>query len=241
MTVQLEQAESLYLRAIKIQRKASGGKHPDCAIMLNNLALLYGAMGKYVSAESLAADALESGMQLLEETSVVLSERQQLAMNQSLRLRLDNYLSLAIEEGETYRTKAAEYILTLKGATLVRQRGMRLAASEPAIKGKFEKLQKVVGRLATLSHTPIKFQTDDWNSKIGELTIAKEKLEAEISEESKPFRIAMTAVTPELIQESVPEGTVLIDYLQINFSAPTIRRRRTRYDSHLTGGGSQEK
>ena len=45
-------------RALAISEKALGPEHPDVAISLNNLALLYRAQGRYAEAEPLLKRAL---------------------------------------------------------------------------------------------------------------------------------------------------------------------------------------
>ena len=52
-------AEPLFQRALKIREKALGPDHPDTALALNNLALLYYSMGDYAKAEPLYQRALK--------------------------------------------------------------------------------------------------------------------------------------------------------------------------------------
>ena len=51
-------AEPLYVRALSIYEEQLGPTHPDVAIDLNNLALLYQAQGKHGQAEPLMRRAL---------------------------------------------------------------------------------------------------------------------------------------------------------------------------------------
>ena len=53
-----EEAEPLYVRALKIREQQLGPDHPDTATSLNNLASLYYAQDKYEQAESLQRQAL---------------------------------------------------------------------------------------------------------------------------------------------------------------------------------------
>jgi tetratricopeptide (TPR) repeat protein len=54
-----EEAEALYLQALKINRKILGEMHPVYASTLNNLAELYDAMDRYEEAEMLYLHALD--------------------------------------------------------------------------------------------------------------------------------------------------------------------------------------
>jgi tetratricopeptide (TPR) repeat protein len=51
-------AEPLYVRALAIREQQVGATHPDTALSLNNLALLYATQGKYADAEPLYVRAL---------------------------------------------------------------------------------------------------------------------------------------------------------------------------------------
>ena len=53
------EAEPLYVRSLSIAEQQLGVDHPDTAMSLNNLALLYDAMERYSEAESLYLGALE--------------------------------------------------------------------------------------------------------------------------------------------------------------------------------------
>ncbi len=50
---QYAEAEPLYKRSLAIWEKALGPDHPDVALSLNNLALLYRTQGQYAEAEPL--------------------------------------------------------------------------------------------------------------------------------------------------------------------------------------------
>jgi CHAT domain-containing protein/Flp pilus assembly protein TadD len=219
------QAEQFYLQCKEISKKVFGEEHLDYAMTLNNLAGLYESAGEYARAEPLAANALEITLKHLQRTSLVLSERQQLAMNQSLRFRLDHYVSLAIEEGDTYRSKAARQILTWKGATLVRQREMRKAAGDPGIADQFKQLLSLASRLATISRADLDAKPKNWRQQVQELTSAKEKLESELSRKSAKFREALNVVTPELIQTSIPKDAVLVDFLEYTHSKSSAMKK----------------
>ena len=60
-------AEPLYRQALEINKAVLGEKHPDYALGLSNLALLYESMGDYAQAEPLDRQALETRKKLLGE------------------------------------------------------------------------------------------------------------------------------------------------------------------------------
>jgi tetratricopeptide (TPR) repeat protein len=51
-------AEPLYQESLQIRQKVLGPEHPETALSLNSLALLYWATGEYAKAEPLLQEAL---------------------------------------------------------------------------------------------------------------------------------------------------------------------------------------
>ncbi len=143
-------AEPLYLQALQINKRVLGEQHPKYAVSLNNLATLYDAMGDCGRAEPLYRQGLAISRHSLEDSSLVQSQRQQLAMTLSVRHQLDSLVSLAVRTKQ-FHTETFREVLAWKGATLVRQRQMRKVANEEAISPLFAQLRQTVTRLATLS------------------------------------------------------------------------------------------
>ena len=54
-----ESEELLYIKSIAINREQLGDQHPDTAISLNNLAVLYKSMGRYEAAELLYLESMK--------------------------------------------------------------------------------------------------------------------------------------------------------------------------------------
>ena len=59
------EAEPLFKRSLAVPPKALGPEHPDVAVSLNNLALLYRPQGRYGEGEPLAQRALAIGEKAL--------------------------------------------------------------------------------------------------------------------------------------------------------------------------------
>ena len=117
-------AEKLHRQALELRKQTLGEKHPQYAVSLINLALLYFRMGDYPSAEPLCREALEIRRQLVDDTSAVLSERQQMAMAASLRGAVDCYLSLAFA-AQLPGEHAYRHVLAWKGGVFARQYAAR--------------------------------------------------------------------------------------------------------------------
>jgi tetratricopeptide (TPR) repeat protein len=60
-----EEAELLYVRSLKITEQQLGVNHPDTALSMNNLGLLYKSIGRYSEAEPLLLHSLEIKQKIL--------------------------------------------------------------------------------------------------------------------------------------------------------------------------------
>lgn len=230
-----KRAETLYVEALVINRENYSSTHPKYAVSLNNLAWLYANQEDSDRAEPLYREVLGISRASLDATAVFQSERQQLGMGQSLRYQLDAYVSLGTNSGKFARNIFSQ-ILAWKGATLVRQRGMRLAASDPAVKDLFLELQTTATRLAALSNAPPVTDEDKatWKSRLAALTTEKELLEAKLSGKSEVFRNAIKKVALEDFLVALPPDTVLIDYLEYNrFVLPKPEGKKAKWERQL--------
>jgi len=211
-----EQAEPLYKQALEIRKVALGEQHPDYALSLNNMAALYAKLGRFDQSLPLYQQALTITRKNLESTAYVLSERQQLAMNQSVRHQLDGYLSACLA-APAVPSQAVENVLLWKGSVLYRQRGLRIAADDPSITDQFSKLQLAATQLSQLAQkTPDPKVAENWKKQVSKLTAEKEELEADLMRTSAIFRQAVEHVTFGQIQQSIPADAVLVDYLEFN-------------------------
>jgi len=221
-------AEPLYLEAMAIQEKTLGRDHPYYAANLNNLAGLYRMMNDCAQAEPLYRKALEITLRNLESTADVQSQRQQVRMGESRRVYLDSYLSLAVREPQ-FQAAAYGALLRWKGSVWQRQQTGRLLIDEPSLKPQFAALQQVSSKLSTLIlRVPEPNQREAWRRQLDELTDEREKLERDLSLASVAFRKASTPVTPEQMRDSLPEGTMLLDFLEYKHYTPANQEQQTK-------------
>ena len=208
------QAEPLFRQALEIRKKALGENHPDYADSLDNLAALYYVQGDYRRAEPLFRQAVEIIRRHIEATSIVQSERQQLAMLQDSRNYLDGYLNLAAGSG---RFAAAVYgeSLAWKGIVLRRNRLARAGTKSPELLETFTRLQRLTTQLARLAWaTPDPKQETNWQERTAKLSAEKEQLEADLSARSAEYGHAKRQVAPEEVQAALPQNAVLIDFVE---------------------------
>jgi CHAT domain-containing protein/tetratricopeptide (TPR) repeat protein len=215
-------AESLYQQCLRIREGFPGSQHADYTQSLMNLAELYVLMKEPEKAEQLYTRVLSITRDLCEQISLIQSERQQLAMGRMLRYRLDSFVSFALNCNQ-FQASAAREVLRWKGATLVRQRAMRLAADDSAVSEQFSKLLDVSRRLSSLALERPRGVTEDRQQRIRDLTAEKERLETELSHSSSAFRAAMDELGVEQLQSAVPADCVLIDFTEFGHRRPAER------------------
>ncbi len=227
-------ARPLLEQALAIRKEVLGERHPDYATSLYNLGFLLWAQRDYAGAAPLLKQALEIVEGNLDLAAAAQSERQQLAMAQDLRFRLDAYLSLALmaklPPGDAYR-----HVLASKGAILDRQRRLRVLRrrfqTDPRSQAaqRFADYEQTVKQLATLAlATPDPKQAQAWREKLADLARRKDELEAELARLDAGFRAeqAEASRTPEQLQAALPPGTALVDllvYTGVSAAGPRAR------------------
>ena len=221
-------AEPLYRQALEIRKKALGENHPDYAQSLSNLAALYYyGRGDMARAEPLLLQTVLSRRRQLEATAVVQSERQQLAMLQSVRPYLDNYLAWTADE-DRFSASAYQQMLPWKGIVFRRERLARAGEQTPELTALFQKLQHVAGQLAKQAWaTPDPEQAAHWRENVERLSEEKERLEAELSAHSAAYRQARRQITREDLQQALPKDVVLVDILEYQHFTPADKKAGT--------------
>ena len=211
-------AEPLLLEASKICKAVFGENHPEYAGQLHDLAWLYYAKGDYASAERLGCQAVTIQLHQLESTAVIQSERQQLAMLDTVRMVLSQYLA-SMPAREQYAILAYRQVLAWKGIVFRRQRLARATEQTPELAELFHKLQQVTGQLAKLAWSkPDLKQAESWRKNVASLSERKDRLEADLSQRSAVFRQAKASATIEDLQAALPKDVPFIDFLEFGHS-----------------------
>jgi CHAT domain-containing protein/tetratricopeptide (TPR) repeat protein len=214
-------ARPLHEQARSIRKEVLHERHPAFAASLSNIGCLLWAQRDYTGAAPFLKQALEIDRGNLELAAAAQSERQQLAMAQAHRGRLDAYLSItplaAQSPADAYR-----HLLVCKGAVFDRQQRLRAQrrhfqagpASGAALR--FAAYERTVRQLAELAlAAPDLANVNAWRDKLSDLARRKDELEAELARLDAGFRAdrVMASRTPEQLQADLPRGTALVDYL----------------------------
>ena len=204
----------LFQRANKIFEQTFGDKHPRYASSLAKIALAHVKMNNHGEAVSLFKKSLPLKLENLDRTACILSERQQMMMAQGQRHGLDSFVATCLNT-EEHKNEAIPSIVAWKGVTLVRQRGIRLAAKNSATSEKFRQLQTKAQQLARhISAVPTE-NRDQWDQRLKTLSQEKEKLESELMKASSEFRDAMKRCGFDEVKAAIPKDGILIDFFEL--------------------------
>lgn len=204
-------AEEEYATALSIQQNALGKMHIETAASFNSLGLLKLAMGQDDQAQDLIAQALSIYRQLLDETAIAQTERQQLIMNQRLRSSLDDWLSANPTES------AYAEVLRWKGSIFVRQAALRTVRSQPELSSLVEELRSNASRLAKLALDTS--QSEQSPTRVEQLQLLSQehsRLELELANNSQEYGSSRGIATLSLasLQERLPADVALVDLLE---------------------------
>jgi hypothetical protein len=223
------QAAKLGEAIVAIDRKVLGEAHPDYATSLNNLAALYNSMGQHAKTEPLLLEAVSRIIDHVESNSEGQSEAAQLARTSSIRPYLDNLLSGTTKVSSP---KVYDAVLRLRGSVTQRQVFLRsIRNAKPELKPLIEQLQRTCSRMSQLSTMPYDPKRKaDLPAELRKLEEDRQKQEAELASQSDEFAEYQKRkkLTGADLRKMLPEGTVLIEFLQYkaNLCAFVIDREK---------------
>jgi tetratricopeptide (TPR) repeat protein len=215
-------AELLYRQAADIFKQELGEKHPHYTACSFNLARLYWRMDRLQEAGPLLRDSVDRTRALLDVVAAGQSERQQLVMAASLRVRLDSYFSFLLQH-QGVPDEAYGAVLAAKGAALARRRLARAGDRETARLA--DDLRRAATELATRALAPPpEAGREAWIQKLNELGETKEHLEQELALRSPVFRAKQSLKnrTPAEVRAALPDNAVLVDVLEYVRYAPPL-------------------
>jgi CHAT domain-containing protein/Tfp pilus assembly protein PilF len=213
-------AEPLYQRALAIAEHVLGPSHTDVARALSNLATLYettGDLAKAIACTTRGNEARERSIML---NLAAGSERAKLLYFNSFSGETDSTISLHV-----MTAPGNPAALRLALLTTLRRKGRVLDATadnfaalrrrlNPQDRALFEQLSDTRSRLAGLvlggpgANDPKQHQID-----IKRLEEQADQLENEVSRRSAEFRSQSQAVTLEAVQNAIPNGAALVEFV----------------------------
>lgn len=217
----LDAAATSYQTVLELRKQALGAQHPDCAAALADLARTRREQGKDDVAAADYKLALIIIRKQLNMTSMAQTEQQQLAMLQTARSYLDEYLSLMIERSAPCDELYAE-VLAWKGSVSHRQQMLRevrraLEGESPDIASLYRELETAARQLARASHAGS--QADDneeHGRKLEQLADTVDRLQRNLAAKSASFRreVQSQSRTPDELRQALPDNVALVDLLE---------------------------
>ena len=227
-----------HLRALRIWENAAGPYQQATLLSVGNIAKTYAASGDVAHAVEYQrrADAIiEKELAL---NLAIGSERQKLAFVASVSERTDRTVSLHLEGAPANPDAgalAAQVLLQRKGRVLdamsetfaaVRQR-----VADPNDRELLDQLNATTAQLARLALRAESTPPEQRDEAIKRLEAKKERLEADLSEDSAELRAQMQPVTLEAVQASIPDDAALLEFAIYRPFNPKAERNAEAYDA----------
>jgi CHAT domain-containing protein len=233
----IDRSLETHLRALSIWERSAGPYQQATLVSVGNLARTYAAAGDIANAVAYQrrADAiLEKQLAL---NVAIGSERQKLLFMNGVAERTDRTISLHLRQAHGDPDAAALAALVLlqrKGRVLdamadtfaaVRQR-----VADVRDQDLLDQLTSTTARLARLALTAGDLASaEQRRHAIKNLEAQKERLEAELSEDSAEFRAQVRPVTLEAVQAAIPDRAALLEFAIFRPFDPTAERNAEAY------------
>jgi CHAT domain-containing protein/tetratricopeptide (TPR) repeat protein len=197
--------------ALRVKREALGPRHPELGITLINLATLAAEADLPRESARAAAEAVDIHARIVRDGFAGLSERQRLALLESLRQSLDAYLM----HGDESVASAYEKVLAFKGALGASAAQRRLASGSPELARRLADLRAARADLATLSTSlPPPGRAEAWKARLEALERRKEELQAALTEDSPAFRALLAPPSPVVVAGRLPPASALVEVVE---------------------------
>ncbi|APZ93237.1 photosystem I assembly protein Ycf3 [Fuerstiella marisgermanici] len=209
---QFEIAKTLFIDSLALSKEIHGEQHPEYLRKVPGLAWNYIKQGENAQGLQLLEKALTADLDAFDRKCGLLPERLQLEHVEQKRAFLNGFITLALEHAPDKNVIASQ-ALRWKGAVRLNSRNMRVAASDPQLKKRFDSLQSVVQRYSALANSgPRQSDQGQWKLQINTLLAKRDSLEADLMRDSEAFRASRRRFSTNEVRASIPENAVLVDY-----------------------------
>jgi CHAT domain-containing protein/Tfp pilus assembly protein PilF len=218
-------AEPLCKQALEIYRAALGEQHPDFAASLNNLATLFAATNRETEAMKMMEQALAIDDRMIGQIFSISSENQRTAYLQTIRHRLDAFLSI-VTKGLLASTEAVRFALSLvlrrkaiEAEALATQRDAVLGGRYPEVAPQLREITMMRTQIAQKALSgPGKEGLQTHQQLLVEWNAKKEKLEAELVHQVPEMNLEqkLRAADRQTVGLALPEGASLIEFVRFD-------------------------
>jgi CHAT domain-containing protein/tetratricopeptide (TPR) repeat protein len=218
-------AEKLYEQAIEIKRAVLGEHHPDVALSLHNLAVVFVATGREAAARELMELALAIQDQIMGQVFSISSEKERAAYLNSVRSRLDIFLSL-VTQHVAASPEAVQSVLSLvlrrkalEAEALAMQRDAVLSGKYPAVAPTLREITTLRAQIAqrTLAG-PGREGLQAHLQYLAERNAQKDRLESEVARQVPEMNIEqkLRSVDHQVVAMAMPVGTTLVEFVRFD-------------------------
>lgn len=215
----LTKALEVQRRVLEIAQKGVGRYSGMALTSLNNSARIYAALDDMPNALKFQAESNAINETALALTLATGSERQKLAVIDTLGENTDRTISLNLRQAPGNSTAAAlglASILSKKGrvpdamADALAHLRSRLSGADQVL---LDKLKGVTTDLAKISlNKPAAMSSDEYQARLSSLAAEKEKIEFDIGSRNAEFNVQLRPATVNAVAAEIPSGAVLAEF-----------------------------
>jgi CHAT domain-containing protein len=215
--------------AVESARRYYGDNSMILPEMLAEAALISLRNNKSTEAQNLAREALSLSHDLFVRSAYFLSPRQQLSLGKKLRLSLDIYLEIALQNHPEGENLYAE-IYRWKGNNQVRLKNLRRVLDQKSMGSFFTELNKTVTKISSI-HPPaivnaqMPENTALMNQQADQLNSLRESLERQMNMAQLSQLDELLPISYSDFEKSIPADGVFLDYFVLTtHSAQTDKK-----------------
>jgi len=230
------EAKTNFEQALDIREKALGFSHPDVAVSLEGLAVLYGRSGQLDKSLAYYEKLQQSRQHFIEYVFSYASEAQKMRYVKEYPLLTHSHLWLlrtleapppkksasaaAPSTKENLQRSALEMVLKAKAVVIDAVSAEKQIASisqEDEIRNKLKKHREICGEISTLTLTGSeKLEAKIYRERLQTLYGEKDALEKELSRRCAPFKddLAQRRFQMADVVQRIPEGSVLWEFIR---------------------------
>lgn len=221
------QAEKTALQAIGIFEKTLNPEHPSLVEALFNLSVTYRALGDVNRALTVRERALDLREKNLRRNLLIGSERQKIAMVAAYAREVNDTLSLhaqfAPNDPKALRLAFLAW-LQRKGRVLDEVNRTLALLRRDATPEAMRLLDRLDAKLRSYSQLATGQPNEKSRESMRILHAEIERLQAELSQISLPYRVQTGAVEIEGVQNSLPAGSALIEFARYSPIDPITKK-----------------
>jgi tetratricopeptide (TPR) repeat protein/CHAT domain-containing protein len=221
------EAERLMNRALKIIEQTMGAEHPETANCLVSMTRLYRDMGNNQLALQYGKRAYDIRQKNFQDGFQVLSEKNALLYSRFMKNAASLYLSIpraTAAPNPRCDREFTDVVFSVKGAVtdgiLMRSRTYS-SESDSVVRALVDSLRIARFCLAKLYvQGPSEENYEAYGRELAKASAEKQRLESKLARESAAFNseLEIRNINTQKIIESLPEGTMLLEYLKYDFN-----------------------